>query len=188
MIFRQKLELHFIMIFPEVFKPFHSLSLQGQLLMFPEFLKYGYLGLLALSVMLFFRIINNSIKSQQSIKSAWPFLAFFSIFYLLSGIVGFIWASKELEIADKKETTASILSKQINQLNSEHLQSMRPLNSALEGAVEKYNYSVIESTRNQYINEIKQINQVMSEREKVYSERIFNLKNTFNDVVETDAK
>lgn len=156
--------------------------------MFPEFLKYGYLGLLALSVVLFFRIINNSIKSQHSIKSAWPFLAFFSIFCLLSGIVGFIWSSKELEIADKKETTASIFSKQINQLNTEHIESMRPLNTALDGAVKQYNYSLIDSSRNQYISEIKQINQLMSEREKVYSERILNLKNTFNDIVDNNQK
>ncbi|EPL1043883.1 hypothetical protein L9F57_005499, partial [Klebsiella pneumoniae] len=64
--------------------------------MLPEFLKYGYLGLLAIIIVLSYRIIiNGNNKNHKTSRVIYILLAF-SLINFLSGFMGYIWASKEL--------------------------------------------------------------------------------------------
>ena len=126
--------------------------------MISDFLQFGYLGLLAMLVFLCYRIIEGSYASGRSFNQTLVILCFFSLVSLIGGGTGYLWASKELEVAKAKESTASILKKQIIAAREAHIKSMEPLQSALNGAAEKLNSSVISVTRQEHLAEINQLN------------------------------
>ncbi|EMC8496372.1 hypothetical protein VLL38_002812 [Klebsiella pneumoniae] len=152
--------------------------------MLPEFLKYGYLGLLAIIIVLSYRIIiNGNNKNHKTSRVIYILLAF-SLINFLSGFMGYIWASKELEVAAKKATTASILDTHIRNITKKHEDDMLPLQLALKSTVDNLKVSLLESTRSQYLNEIERINKVIREREIIFSENINNLKNNISKEVD----
>lgn len=147
-----------------------------------EFLQFGYLGLLALLIVLCYRIIDDSAKSQRSFKETLVILIFFSLISLVGGGTGYFWASKELEVVKAKESTAAILKQQVNAMRDAHLKSMVPLQSALNNASEKMNESLLNVTRQEHMAEINQINAAIKERESQLNQNISTLNGVFNQI------
>ncbi|KJG10734.1 hypothetical protein C0W96_02115 [Photobacterium kishitanii] len=150
--------------------------------MFYEFLKFGYLGLLAILVILCYKIIENGTKNNRPLKETLIILTFFSSLSLIGGTVGYLWASKELEVARAKESTAEILKQQINTIIQLHNNSMAPLQLALKNSTEKMTESYLSTLREQYMREIDQINTVIQGREPELEKRISALNTVFNQV------
>lgn len=148
--------------------------------MISEFLQFGYLGLLALLVVLCYRIIESSTKHQRPFKETLIILIFFSLVSLVGGGAGYFWASKELEVAKAKESTAAILKQQINTIRQSHLESIAPLQVALKNATEKMADSVSRSTRQEHMTEINQINALIQKREAQLDKSISALNGVFN--------
>ncbi|WP_157958780.1 hypothetical protein [Salinicola sp. RZ23] len=153
--------------------------------MVSEFLKFGYLGLVAMLVYLCYRIIEGSKSGGHSFKETIIILCFFSLVSLIGGGSGYLWAEKELEVAKTKESTASILKQQLLAERESHEKAVEPLQNALDGAAESFNSSVLNSTRQEYIQEINQLNKLIQTREDAFSNRVQALKDVFNQV--TDA-
>lgn len=150
--------------------------------MISEFLQFGYLGLLALLVVLCYRIIESSIKQQRPLKEILVILVLFSLVSLVGGGAGYFWASKELEVAKARESTAAILKQQVNTIRQAHLESMVPLQLALKNASERMSDSVLPSTRQEHMAEINQISAVIQEREAQLDKSISALNGVFNQV------
>lgn len=148
--------------------------------MISEYLQFGYLGLLALLVVLCYRIIENSTKHQRPFKETLVILIFFSLLSLVGGGAGYFWASKELEVAKAKESTAAILKQQINAIRQSHLESMAPLQAALKDATDKMASSLLSPTRQEHMTEINQINAVIQDREAQLDQSISALTGVFN--------
>lgn len=149
-----------------------------------QLLQFGYLGLLALLIILCYQVIERSTKSQRPFKETLIILVFFSLISLIGGAAGYLWASKELEVAKTKESTAAILKQQVNAIREAHLNSMRPLQAALNNAAENLNESVLSSNRQEHIAEINQINAEIQSREVQFSKTISNLNGVFNQVAQ----
>ncbi|MCQ4266750.1 hypothetical protein NAV28_05920 [Pseudomonas stutzeri] len=152
--------------------------------MISQFLQFGYLGLLALLIVLCYRVIEGSTKSQRPFKETLIILVFFSLISLVGGGTGYLWASKELEVAKTKESTAAILKQQVNAMREAHLNSMLPLQVALNNAAENLSESVLSSNRQEHIAEINQINSAIQARESQFSKTISDLNGAFNQVAQ----
>lgn len=148
--------------------------------MISEFLQFGYLGLLAMLIYFCYQIIDGSKESNRTFNQTLIILGFFTLFSLISGGVGYMWASKELEVAKTNESAVSMLKQQIEAIRVVHTKSMEPLKIALNSTVKKYNSSIYSSTRGEYLNEIDRINGVIQMREKLYHSEIEGIKNVFN--------
>lgn len=149
-----------------------------------QYLQFGYLGLLALLVVLCFRIIEASLKNQRPFRETIIILICFSLISIVGGVAGYLWASKELDVAKTKESTAEILNKQLNAIREAHLRSMNPLQSALDNASNKMSNSVLNTTRKEYISEINEINAIIQERETQLNKNISLLNEVFNKETE----
>ena len=147
--------------------------------MFSEFLQYGYLGLLAMLIYLCFKVIDGSKKNDRTFNQTLVILFFFSLISVAGGSTGYFWASKELEVAKKIESSATILKQQIEASRISFNLSIEPLNKALDGAVNNFNISVLNSTRSEYMAEVKEINSIIQSRQNTYNSEIEALKIVF---------
>jgi hypothetical protein len=131
-----------------------------------------------------YRIIQGSTQSQRSFKETLIILIFFSLVSFVGGGAGYFWASKELEVAKTKESTAAILKQQVNAMREAHLNSMLPLQSALNNAAEEMSKGVLPIVRQEHMAEIQQINAVIQERESQFNKNISALNGVFNQVTQ----
>lgn len=106
----------------------------------------------------------------------------FSSISFIGGGAGYLWASKELEVAKAKESTAVILKQQVTAIRQSHAKAMLPLQSALDDAAQKLSDSVLGSTRQDHLKEINQINSVIQERESQLAKTISGLTGVFNQM------
>ena len=150
--------------------------------MISEFLQFGYLGFLALMIFLCYRIIEGGSNSGRTFRETLVILLFFTLISLIGGSTGYLWASKELEVAKAKESTASILKHQIIAEREAHIRAMQPLQEALDSVARKLNGSVLNSTRREHLDELSQLNQVIQNREEQLSTKIGALNDAFKQV------
>lgn len=149
--------------------------------MLPELLKAGYLGLIAAIVYYSYRAIISLNQSNRPTAHIVVITSMFFIVNLIASISGYLWASKELEATTVINNTASILDAQINNFSREYKESTLPIQNALNDVRDELKSSVLESNREQRMNEMERINNMLQDRDKAFSEKIKSLKSIFPD-------
>ncbi|NUU35114.1 hypothetical protein [Pseudomonas sp. C2B4] len=141
------------------------------------FLQYGYLGFLGLVMYLIYKIVTKD--SSKSFFQICVLLLVFIVISIGGGGMGYMWASKELEAANAKKSTAVLIMDQVKSLQEMHHKDMEPLQSALDDASKNLKISVSEGFRKQYRDEIISLNEVITSRNDSFTKQMSALQNLF---------
>jgi hypothetical protein len=147
--------------------------------MIVEFLRYGYIGLLALLLFLCYLIIEGENSKGRAFSQTLILVGVFSTISLIGGVAGYFWASKELEITQKKESVLTIKNQQISITRQHFETSIQSLQVALDKAVASLNESVLDSTRQTKLKEIVQITEIIQHREAAYTNELQEITKVF---------
>jgi len=134
------------------------------------FLQYGYLGFLAIMIGLSYKIIVNT--SSRTFAQTIVLLAFFTMISTGVGVVGYLWASKELDAANARKSSLALMIEQVKSMQDAHAQEMLPLQKALDEASDKMMRSVLTSTRKEYREEVVEINEIITARNNAFSSQL----------------
>ncbi|HFQ5168056.1 TPA: hypothetical protein ACGUWI_004345 [Vibrio vulnificus] len=114
-------------------------------------------------------------------KHTLTLLCVFAGIAFVGGGAGYIWASKELEVVQAKESLANIKKEQISAIRQSHIAELEPFQKALEGVVASLEISAFNSTRNEHLEEISKINQLISLRKEAHAAEIEAINTIFSE-------
>ena len=151
--------------------------------MLSEFLQFGYLGLLGLLITLCYKIVAITERKDRYLKHTLTLLGVFSAIAFIGGGAGYIWASKELEVVQAKESLDNIKKIQVSELRQAHKTELEPLQKALADTVRSLELSALNSTRNEHLEEISRLNDLIKSRKESNAAEIKAVASVFNETI-----
>lgn len=146
-----------------------------------DVMQYGYLGLVALALLVVGHTVVTYIKTPNPAKYS---IFLISAFLLLScGLifVGYIWAEKELQSSEAKKSTVTIIQSEIANARDRLQRTIEPLIKARDKALEQSVYSSnIESTQKRNRVRAKEITEMIELQEKRFDEELKNISVSFS--------
>jgi hypothetical protein len=146
-------------------------------------LQYGYVGLLALVLFFCYRIIISSFQTSNKPFSQTVFLVcLFLIISVASGVAGYFWADKELQVEKTKESSLSIIRDQIDLARSRLNENLASLKSAeakaLETATSEYESDF---DRENAMKRVEKISELIRQCEIAYNDELASIKEAFKE-------
>ncbi len=146
-----------------------------------ELIQYGYLGLLAMMLLLGGRSVNAYIKSPRPPKYSVAIIAMYFLLAVAGGISGFFWAEKELKSAEAKKTTAAIMQSELAQARARLEASVKNLKETREQALKQsVNTGNLRDIQEMYRQQAKEVTAMIELQEKRFENEIWNITNAFS--------
>ncbi|HHQ4785229.1 hypothetical protein ACSZND_07595 [Aeromonas hydrophila] len=146
-----------------------------------DVLQYGYLGLVALALMVVGHTVVTYIKTPNPAKYS---IFLISAFFLLSCsliLVGYIWAEKELQSSEAKKSTVTIIQSEITNARERLQRTIEPLIKARDKALEQSVYGGnLDSTQENNRVRAKEITEMIELQEKRFNEELKNISVAFS--------
>lgn len=146
-----------------------------------DVMQYGYLGLVALALIVVGHAVVTYIKTPNPAKHS---IFLISAFLLLScGLifVGYIWAEKELRSSEAKKSTATIIQSEIANARARLQTTIEPLIKARDNALEQSVYGGnLDSTQEKNRVRAKEITEMIELQEKRFDEELKNIGVAFS--------
>ncbi len=149
--------------------------------MFSDFLQFGFLGLVGLLITLCYKIVSIVETKNRPLGHTLTLLGVFTVIAISGGSAGYLWASKELEVMQAKESITKVIESQINNIRKSHVAELAPLQKALDDAVKSLEFSSLNETRNEHLSEITRINEIIDSRKHTHNKEIEALSIAFNN-------
>lgn len=148
--------------------------------MLSEFLQFGYLGLLGLLITLCYKIVALTETRNRALRHTLTLLILFAVIAFSGGGAGYIWASKELEVVQKKESLANIKKGQISEIRKAYEAEITPLQEGLANAVSSLQISGYDSrSRDEYLQQIERIEALIQMRKQALANEISAIQSVF---------
>lgn len=145
-------------------------------------LQYGYLGLLALMLYFCYKIISNYQKNNQPFSQTFILVLIFLGISCLGGYIGYLWADKELKVAESKETSLTILKDQILAARERLENNKKTLREAQAKFLEDTNAAYkLDDARNAAFQRAKEIEAFIDQQEANYQKEIKEIGVAFNN-------
>jgi len=148
-----------------------------------ELIQYGYLGLLAMMLVLGGRSVNAYIKSTQPPKYSVAIIAMYFLLAVAGGIAGFFWAEKELKSAEAKESTAAIIQSELSQARARLEASVETLKKARDEALAQSIYGGnTPEIQDMYQQKAKEITEMIELQENRFENEMRNISEAFTSL------
>jgi len=145
-----------------------------------DVLQYGYLGLLAFALFFCHKIISSFQSSTKPFGQTVVLVCLFLSVSVAGGVAGYFWAEKELQVAQTKESSLSIIRDQIELARARLEENTAGLRSAMSKALEEANNAhKLESDRDIAMKRVEQISGLIQLREISYQDELNSIKEAF---------
>lgn len=145
-------------------------------------LQYGYLGLLALVLFFCYRIIASFQTSNKPFSQTVFLVCLFLIISVASGVAGYFWADKELQVEKTKESSLSIIRDQIDLARSRLNENLANLKSAEAKALETAtSEDKCDFDRENSMKRVEKISELIRQCEIAYNDELASIKEAFKE-------
>lgn len=146
-----------------------------------DVMQYGYLGLVALALVVVGHAVVTYIKTPQPAKHSLPVV--FAFLLLACGLIfiGYIWAEKELKTSQAKESTVSMIQTEIVNARNRLESVTKPLVEERDNALEQSVYGGnLDSTQEKNRVKAQEITAMIELQEKRFYEELKNIASAFS--------
>ncbi|GAB6145306.1 hypothetical protein [Desulfocicer niacini] len=154
-----------------------------------ELIQYGYLGLLALLILMGGQSVNTYLKSSNPPRFSVLIISIYLLLVVLGGVFGYLWADKELQSSEAKKTTASIVQTEISIARDRLSKSLQPLYIARDKALEMSVYGGnSDAIQEKHSVSAKLITEMIEMQEARYERELENITEAFVSIDQAATK
>ena len=151
-----------------------------------DVMQYGYLGLVALALIVVGNTVGTYIKTPQPAKKSFMLIIFFIALSCSLIFIGYVWADKELQSSETKKSTVSIIQTEIASARERHHSIIQPLIKARDNSLkESVHGGNLDSTQEKYRVNAKEITEMIEFQEKRFDQELKNISVAFSSVQDT---